>query len=1184
MINKIIFYLFLLLFSITANTDDIEVFVGNNKVANPNILMIMDTSESMNRISHLDNEKLIAYNPDIIYPTYFYEFDPSGIYLFRFDEDSTENSNNNLRFKNGIIDKIKYFKIHPDSVQCEPARNIHRQGVYKGKIRYYFYENNRVPLRYASWTAPSNQAELLESKGAQLSETDDRNIADCELDNDNKPTKGSGIFKKYRNLKPVNRPSVIRKEPYIWTYTKEGMPGLTTANWNNGIYYSHIFSGNYLNYLAQPYAIGIDKTRLQVLTNASVEVMHSVDNVNFSIMRFDQGPENNNSAGSEGGYVSIPMQPINIMRQRAAAKLRNFKAKGSTPISETLYESYQYLRGSHIKYGLTSQPELSHESTMNWHKYIAPKVESCSTNRVILFSDGEPDADSSADAEIIDLFNSTKTPRPVGLGSYCKTRKQDRLDTCADELSYAMSNLDFHKDLPDTQTVSINTIGGFLDDDSLGAKQSLINIAHHGDGAFYSVNDYSSLVSAIKQSMITIDSSLATLSAPGITYASDTQLDIGDEIYYTVFEPSASPGWRGNLKRYRLSDKGMIVGQDGKPAITNGKTLETAVSFWSDKIKGQFQADGNKVGRGGVANQRDHHRRLFTQSTSHQTIQLVQNKKAKETGTLSDIITDQIRSYLTPELLGVSNLSGDQLDIIRAWILGYNADKSWRLEIEDSLHSRPVKFNYSKNKSSLFFMTNSGYLHAIDPQSGKEIFSFLPRELLKNPAIYMNPERDQSGRKRYGLDGNISVWREDLNQDGIINKADRAILYFGMRRGGHSYYALDISDRQTPKLLWQINGNYMEAHRVNKPPVTNGYSKLGQTWSTLIPAEIQWQGKTKVVLIASGGYDPVEDGNGLTGPNSRIKHTRGNSIYIIDALTGKRLFDASVHKNNRQMTSSFAADPVPIDLTGNGKIDRIYAADVGGRIWRLDLNAQHKNSDSASDLVSKVQVLADINSGAGKGNRRFFNRPDVSLNSHLGHKPITISIGSGYRAHPLSSKVDDYHYVILDSVVNQPLGRPLQHDELANWGSIRHSAMPNKTSAVTGWKVKFPQAGEKALSSSVTFQGKINFVTYRVKNREGCHGERGNNTYYTLDLNQAFKKKRSLTQSQLAVEGIAPTPIIFTHKIDDKTDDTDPGPMDDIGTRNCAAQKSAILIGEETVTHNMEPCSLFDWGYWKEIF
>lgn len=75
--------------------------------------------------------------------------------------------------------------------------------------------------------------------------------------------------------------------------------------------------------------------------------------------------------------------------------------------------------------------------------------------------------------------------------------------------------------------------------------------------------------------------------------------------------------------------------------------------------------------------------------------------------------------------------------------------------------------------------------------------------------------------KVYGMDLTPTIYIDDANDNGIIESGDKVWAFLGMRRGGSSYYALDISVADKPKLLW--------SNPIN--PTKSGYSLLGQTWS-----------------------------------------------------------------------------------------------------------------------------------------------------------------------------------------------------------------------------------------------------------------------------------------------------------------------------------------------------------------
>ena len=121
------------------------------------------------------------------------------------------------------------------------------------------------------------------------------------------------------------------------------------------------------------------------------------------------------------------------------------------------------------------------------------------------------------------------------------------------------------------------------------------------------------------------------------------------------------------------------------------------------------------------------------------------------------------------------------------------------------------------------------------------------------------------------MDGPISLFFDDKGQPNVVDGGDRVWAYFAMRRGGSSYYAMDITDPDNPTLLWQISDQ------------TPGFTELGQSWSRaeVIYANIDGY-KDKPLLVFGAGYDTNKD-NVASGADSK-----GRGIYIVDAETGKK--------------------------------------------------------------------------------------------------------------------------------------------------------------------------------------------------------------------------------------------------------------------------------------------------------
>ena len=67
----------------------------------------------------------------------------------------------------------------------------------------------------------------------------------------------------------------------------------------------------------------------------------------------------------------------------------------------------------------------------------------------------------------------------------------------------------------------------------------------------------------------------------------------------------------------------------------------------------------------------------------------------------------------------------------------------------------------------IYVATNDGYLHAINPANGDELWSYMPSELMARSVDLR--ENDVSQVKRYALDANIRAFKLDRNGDGIVD-------------------------------------------------------------------------------------------------------------------------------------------------------------------------------------------------------------------------------------------------------------------------------------------------------------------------------------------------------------------------------------------------------------------------------
>lgn len=549
-------------------------------------------------------------------------------------------------------------------------------------------------------------------------------------------------------------------------------------------------------------------------------------------------------------------------------------------------------------------------------------------------------------------------------------------------------------------------------------------------------------------------------------------------------------------------------------------------------------------------------------------------------------------------------LANKLVDWLRNRDVSQSTDMS-RMDMGDPLHSRPALVIYggsidpntgivTPDDGALYSVSNDGTMHAINPEDGTEYWSFVPRDqLLRTFLLQQNP-RSAPEDRGYGLDGTVRVLRIDSSAsgrpDGFIDPAigDRVYLFFGQRRGGSYLYGMDVTYKKAPRLMWSIRA----------PNPTTGICPAGescnlpgggQTWSTPIPAKVDYTADGVVnpqyVLFAGGGYNPsIHDdlgdlnNDGIADYREWRPDNVGNRIYMLDALTGALLWSAGPSGSsatlkfpqapqNVPMNNAFVADLRVIDLTGEGQADRIYASDLGGRVWRFDIfNGRSNTSTVEGSRLIEGGVLASLGvadalSKPTELNRRFFYAPDPSLVTIGGRTVVNVAIGSGHREFPVTDKATrDGLFSIRDFAAFTQLRTSDYPASYAIAPDSDPTGCPNCLQDVSadvtnipvdaaGWKIVFADrprespstpdtpltgnVGEKMLAETRTFDGYIYAVSnIPVANTSVC-GTVGRNSLYIVGVDSASPVPRDGSANDpldrvevLQQSGIAPE-VVF---------------------------------------------------------
>jgi type IV pilus assembly protein PilY1 len=874
--------------------------------------------------------------------------------------------------------------------------------------------------------------------------------------------------------------------------------------------------------------------------------------------------------------------------------------------------------------------------------YKSPAANKCQANFIIVVSDGvvaeDTGNDSGNEAKNIQSqpgFSPYLGPNTLSTGSRTCSRNLTpgtssdisftgrAISRCADDLAYYMDQFGVG---PNRVPVTTYTIGFDVDSaagpNAASARNFLQLIARAGGGRFLTAANQGELVRALTTVVNEIVIQSASFSSPAVAVNAFNRTQNLDSLYMSVFSPQTTARWPGNVKKYRLAPNGDILDAEGNSAVdSNGFFRAGRRSLWTPANV----RDGADATLGGAASRipLPVNRKIYTNTTGTTRLMSGVTLAGQPLGGLKSLPESTKNALLgitctsqTDPIANPNCPSADQLidwtygmdvqDLIGITVLPDNGIVTGngdytepRRDMGDPLHGRPAVVVYGQTGSTdverakdsrVYAVTNDGFLHSFDSETGVEQWSFIPATQLGRLArLYQNTGPGRP-RKSLGLDGTIRVVKLDRCGDGVVNTApysatnpcggDRVYLYFGMRRGGSHYYALDVTFKDNPRLMW-VAGPVTDSD----VPSASMLPRIGQTWSTPTVARATVPGKSSVqvrasgagiddhlVLVFGGGYD--SDRYDATEPLPYPASTSddvGNSLYIVDAVNGTLLWRAGPGSGSgsspnlalAQMTHAFPGDVRPIDFTGDGLVDVIYAADLGGRVWRFDVD----NAAGSMSGFIRGGVFASLGApGSATTARRFFAAPDVAFIRSGAASWFNIAIGSGNRELPVRDQVtDDKFYSLRDYRMLTPYdwsgGNAWEPITDADLTDVTPVAIVSDTGGTTyqqpaipdnakGWKLTLDHyPGEKVITESRTFENVVFFTSFYPKKRTGeddtdadvCTTTLGYNNLYTVNAVDArpcvtciqgmVEKGKVAISSGLGVilkqPGIAPEPVFL---------------------------------------------------------
>lgn len=690
--------------------------------------------------------------------------------------------------------------------------------------------------------------------------------------------------------------------------------------------------------------------------------------------------------------------------------------------------------------------------------------KTCSGQGIYFLTDGEPNPTAADATSARDLMREalgdnnftcavSKTSFPDGAngadGAWnCIATLAQKLNAITDQ-PIKTAVVGFGTVFPETgRTVSATGSIGYdcsrISASQTDAKNACLwgdKISSYGKGGFYQGKNADDVVISFQQfvadNAVTIGpTSLGTISIPLDPLDQTKSMGTG---FFPMVEPLTNINkktWLGNLKKYYVLNgtlKDSATGGNALYQVVNNKQIinSNAKDIWSAEVG--TGVDHSVITSGGALNKIPVPANFTAAENSVNNVSSTRNiwvlnpagnglKKVSKTNLATDAsAADAIGTtteYSVEKRIALLNYLGYQLalpatppaELTAATINALPIPASPYRYLGGVIHSTPLVVTESASidaqdkvtsrKEYVVYGSMDGGLHVVDAANGLEQSVFVPDEILTNqPETLVNS--GATGNLAYGVD---APWAVDntfkVEASGSETKyiARNMNIYGGLRMGGSALYGLDISTPTAPSLKFKIT------------PSTTGFSRLGQIWSKPVIANIRVKGKVEKVLIFGGGYDASVYENDTNKTVTPTGPTQGNALYIVKASDGTLLWSVSSSNTGTTTTSntqkqddvmfSVVGQPAVRDYNADGLTDVIWFADLGGQIFRVDLNnAAQAKSDADANLAVRTQTLAQLKNDTFTP--RFYERPSTAVFKEGQNRFVLVTLGSGNRSYPL---------------------------------------------------------------------------------------------------------------------------------------------------------------------------------------
>ncbi|UCE89956.1 MAG: hypothetical protein JSW10_03775 [Pseudomonadota bacterium] len=740
------------------------------------------------------------------------------------------------------------------------------------------------------------------------------------------------------------------------------------------------YAGNYLNYLFSTYADNTDLTggtipndyRMNVLRTVSTNLVNGTPDMRFGVTSFYT---------DDGGKIDVGCADNNS--SSVATAIGGLTASTWTPLAETYYEVTRYFRGlgSRFTTGVT---------------HTSPIVYRCQKNFALIVTDGYPTYDNDIPSNgtgepVASTCVSSDVRNCDGLAPATVSGDYPNFPQYSDGFEVLTKGNDNNAYSSEGATLLLDDIAKFAHDvdlrptgsDAAGvsfndpayekqnlitytvgfstANQMLEDAAAYGDGTYFTASDAVTLTDSLRKAIVDIEGKTGSASA----VSSSTGFVSSDTFLYQGRFNSV--GWDGQLLGYKIDpfsgDVDVLPQWDaGDPKLMPSAGSREIISYNGTKgvpFAWAAAATADTLTAAQLAFVETQDRLNYLRGDASNEI--------KNGGTFRDR-SNKLGSIVNSAPYYVGPPAFRYPDIWNTFQKAAPENCG-----ADSCKYSKFKENNKNRQPVVYVGANDGMLHGFNGETGEELLAYVPSMVYPNLKAYS----ETTYSHKYMVDGTPTII------DAFYNNTWHTVLVSGLNNGGQGVFALDVTDptkfsetNASKLVLWEFNDDGIGA------ATGTGDADMGFSFSR--PAIVRMQNGDWAAVFGNGYNNTVDD----TATGGKVSTTGNGAIYVVNLETGKLIKKFDTGQGTAQDPESLGrpngvATVAPVDFDGDYIADYIYAGDLFGNLWKLDVTDPSPTKWIFANTTGKIFKPLFVAKDAGGKRQPITSRPEVVKSNNV---------------------------------------------------------------------------------------------------------------------------------------------------------------------------------------------------------